>query len=57
LYFPAFTTAQTMFKILLLAGAAFLAYRFLTKPKHIEAHGTYEIDDEEYVDYEEIKEE
>jgi len=46
-----------MFKILLLAGAAFMAYRFLTKPKHIETHESYEIDDEEYVDYEEIKEE
>lgn len=55
--FSATDNCKMMFKILLLAGAAFMAYRFLTKPKHIDTHESYEIDDEEFVEYEEIKEE
>jgi hypothetical protein len=45
-----------MTKILLLIGAIYLAIRFLRKPKKLNPQNKYPIEEDQDVDYEEIKE-
>ncbi|MBK8502567.1 MAG: hypothetical protein IPL46_10315 [Saprospiraceae bacterium] len=46
-----------MTKILLLVVAAYLAFRFLTKPRRIERPGSPEVENDVFVEYEEVKDE
>ena len=46
-----------MTKILILIAAAYLAYRFFTRPQQLEMPEDIEIEGDVYVDYEEVKDE
>lgn len=46
-----------MIKILILVVAAYLAFRFLTKPRQISHPEVLEVEDEVFVEYEEVKDE
>lgn len=44
-------------KVLILVVAAYLAFRFLSRPKSISPPEDVEISDDVFVDYEEVKDE
>jgi hypothetical protein len=44
-----------MIKILILIVAAYLAYRWLAQPRRIASQETFEVEDDVYVEYEEVK--
>jgi hypothetical protein len=46
-----------MTKILLLVVAAYLAFRFLSKPRQIARPESFEVEDDVFVEYEEVKDE
>ena len=46
-----------MIKILLLAGIIYLAVRFIRKPNRLNSQNSYTIEEDQDVEYEEIKEE
>lgn len=46
-----------MVKILLVIGAIYLAMRFFRKPRQLNSQNKYIIEDDQDVEYEEIKEE
>ncbi|NND30950.1 MAG: hypothetical protein HKN76_00070 [Saprospiraceae bacterium] len=46
-----------MIKILLVAGAIYLAIRLLRKPARLNSQNIYKVEEDQDVEYEEIKEE
>ena len=46
-----------MIKILILIVGAYLFYRWLAQPRRIASQDTFEVEDDVYVEYEEVKKE
>lgn len=46
-----------MIKILILIVGAYLAYRWLSRPRRIASQETFKVEDDVYVEYEEVKKE